>query len=214
MQRKKKTVLPVLIWRSTLFMPRTVRRLVRDAVPAHADSVYRVHRPSLLVVLALFVVGVLMAGGALFVANNMFINRSVPPTPLRLILVALFFGLGLVFLLFALRIGSKRLLHRKCHLLLHPDCLLERNAWRVTLIPRERLLFAWGRRELRLRGADLTYDAIGWRDADGETRVYDLKDHYWPAENRHRAMPHDWNLIRQVYRLGGPPPGFHGRPRR
>ena len=146
------------------------------------------------------------------VAFSMFIRETVPATPLRLVLGGVFLALGLVFLYHALRLGWKHVRHRRCYLHLHPEYLLERSAGHVTLIPRERLLFVWGRRELRLRGADLTWDSIGWRGPDGATQVYDLKDHYWPAGARPGSAPHDWRLIRRFYALGGPPPGFHGRP--
>ena len=149
-------------------------------------------------------------GGAVGAAWNMFGLEAVPATPLRVLLTLIVGAVGLLFLVFALRILAKRLFHARYYLYLGDRWLVERNFWHATIIPVSRLEYAWGRREFRTRGADLEYESIAWKGADGTLRVYDLKDHYWHGKGHGHAAVTSWTLIRRQYGIGGPPASLAG----
>lgn len=204
------TVDEQVIWRPVVVLSRQSRRILAEAAAADSSRRMGVYRPSLTIGGTIVLVSLLFIGGAVVTAWNMFGLEAVPATPLRVLLTLIVGAVGLLFLVFALRILAKRLFHARYYLYLGDRWLVERNFWHATIIPVSRLEYAWGRREFRTRGADLEYESIAWKGADGTLRVYDLKDHYWHGKGHGHAAVTSWTLIRRQYGIGGPPASLAG----
>ncbi|HOG63925.1 MAG TPA: hypothetical protein PLM00_07885 [Spirochaetota bacterium] len=197
-----------VIWRPVFLLPREARRILVEAADADSDRRYGIWRPSLLVGGTVALFALLFLGGSGLTASNIFITETVPATPLRVLLLLIAGCIGILFFFFAIRILAKRLGHSRYYLYLGDEWLVERNLWHVSIIPASDLVYAWGRREFRTRGADLEYESLVWRDGNGSLKVYDLHDHYWHGAGHGRQVASSWNLIRKQYRIGGPPAGF------
>lgn len=205
----------LIIWQRISRLEPGQRALVQKLTATSQARRMGIRPPSWVMGVYLIVLGVLTLFGAWLAGSSLFVHNQFSWAGLKLFLMILFGLLGLFFLVTGIRVESKRIRRDRFFLLLEKDLLLERSLSRVTLIPRDRLVYAYLRRETRVSGNDIHFDALVYSGEHNKHIAYDLHDHYHKDPGaEHEAADIVVSTIRRTYRIPEPPERWRSQSRK